>query len=263
MAQASSTAYPHLTPPARAGDLVGGVTGPMPGAPAPQRRAVLGGGLALLGAGLLTGAGASVADAATPVLRRGSTGRAVTSLQRDLAAQGYWCGTADGAFGHLTQQAAYAVQKRHGLVRDGIVGAYTRSALASGNRLKPVGGKGSRVEVHLAKQLLIVVRDGGTVMTLNTATGNNEYYWLNGRRYRATTPTGTYSVYSTWSRGWQPGPLGSLYRPMYFTGGIAVHGAGDIPPWPASHGCCRVSTAAMDQLWSSGSMAMGTRVLVV
>ena len=35
-------------------------------------------------------------------------------------------------------------------------------------------------------------------------------------------------------------PLGRLYNPVYFNGGIAVHGAGSVPNHPASHGCVRI-----------------------
>ena len=35
-------------------------------------------------------------------------------------------------------------------------------------------------------------------------------------------------------------PLGTLFDPMYFTGGYAVHGNPIVPPYPASHGCVRV-----------------------
>lgn len=238
-----------------------------------DRRTLLRGGLALLGAGAASTLAPQVAGAAptggaglataTSYLKRGSYGSAVTTLQKNLNASGYWCGTPDGSFGHLTQQAVYALQKRHGLVRDGIYGPASGSALATGSRLAPVGGAGTRIEVHLRRQLLLVVKDGRTTRMINTSTGNGEYYWLNGRRYRATTPAGSYSVYSTYGSGWQWGPLGSLYRPMYFNGGIGVHGANDIPPVPASHGCCRVSTAAMDLLWSTGEMKMSRKVLVV
>lgn len=228
-----------------------------------SRRAVLAGGLAL-GAVLATGPlpGAAPAVAATRSLRRGDRGTDVTTLQRRMAQLGFWCGAADGVFGHLTQQAVWAVQKHHRLVRDGIVGPRTRGALATGSVPGPVSITGSGVEVHLRRQLLLAVSGGSTVAVLNTSTGNGEYYWLNGRRYRATTPTGRYSVYSTWSDGWQPGPLGSLYRPMYFNGGIAVHGSNSIPTYPASHGCCRISVSAMDLLWSTGRMEHGTRVVV-
>lgn len=245
----------------------------MPETVSTDRRTVLRGGLALLGAGAVTALAPQLAGAAplggaglptaTTLLKRGSYGSAVTRLQKSLNASGYWCGTPDGSFGHLTQQAVYALQKRHGLVRDGIYGAASARALATGSRLAPVGGVGTRIEVHLSRQLLLVVKDGKTSRMINTSTGNGEYYYVNGRRYRATTPTGSYSVYSTYSSGWQPGPLGSLYRPMYFNGGIAVHGASDIPPYAASHGCCRVSTAAMDLFWRTGDMKMSRKVLVV
>lgn len=229
-----------------------------------SRRAVLAGGLAL-GAQLATGpfpGAAEPALAATRNLRKGDRGTDVAVLQRRLNQLGYWCGAADGVFGHLTQQAVWAVQKHSRLVRDGIVGPKTRSALSRGSVPTPVSITGSGVEIHLRRQLLVVVSGGRTVLTLNTSTGNGGYYWLNGRRYRAVTPQGSYQVYSTYSKGWQYGPLGSLYRPMYFTGGIAVHGSNSIPTYPASHGCCRVSVGAMDMLWSTGRMKKGTRVVV-
>ena len=40
--------------------------------------------------------------------------------------------------------------------------------------------------------------------------------------------------------GFDPSPLGTLYDPMYFTGGYAIHGNPSVPPYPASHGCVRV-----------------------
>ena len=55
-------------------------------------------------------------------LSYGMGGDQVWALQEQLGASGYWCGAPDGGFGHLTQQAVFAVQKAHGLVRDGVVG---------------------------------------------------------------------------------------------------------------------------------------------
>ena len=40
--------------------------------------------------------------------------------------------------------------------------------------------------------------------------------------------------------GWRHAPLGLLYNPVYFNGGIAVHGAPSVPNYPASHGCVRI-----------------------
>jgi lipoprotein-anchoring transpeptidase ErfK/SrfK len=57
-------------------------------------------------------------------------------------------------------------------------------------------------------------------------------------------------------------PLGDLWRPRYFNGGIAVHGSGSIPGYPASHGCARVSNGAMNMIWANGLMPMGGLVTV-
>jgi hypothetical protein len=62
---------------------------------------------------------------------------------------------------------------------------------------------------------------------------------------------------------YDPGPLGVLYRPKYFIRGVAVHGYPNVPAVPASHGCVRVTNAAMDWLWASGVMAMGTPVWAI
>jgi N-acetylmuramoyl-L-alanine amidase len=51
-----------------------------------------------------------------------------------------------------------------------------------------------------------------------------------------------------------------MYRPAYFDGPYAIHGAPNVPPYPASHGCIRVTTASMDAIF--GKLAPGTRVLV-
>ena len=223
------------------------------------RRAVL---MASVGAGVAVVLAAEPATATT-TLRRGSRGTQVVSLQGLLNRRGYWCGSADGVFGHLTQQAVWALQKRHALMRDAIVGPNTRAALAYDTSLAPAGGGGSRFEVHLGSQLVLDVRNGRTYRVFNTSTGNGEPYQWHGRTYRAHTYRGSFTVHSTHPQGWQKGQLGKLYRPAYFDRGRALHGSMVIPPYPASHGCCRLSTAATNLLWSSGRMAWGTPVLVV
>jgi lipoprotein-anchoring transpeptidase ErfK/SrfK len=75
------------------------------------------------------------------------------------------------------------------------------------------------------------------------------------------TPIGTWEITREidaphWSA------LGLLYRPKYFHGGVAIHGYTSVPPEPASHGCVRVTYAAMDFVWSSGSLPVGTPVWV-
>ena len=194
-------------------------------------------------------------------LVRGDRGEKVLELQERLSELGYWLGTPDGRFGSLTQQAVWALQKSAGLSRDGVVGPRTTKALADGVRPKATL-KGDGVEIDLDRQVLLVVR-GGTVRTiLNTSTGNGEKYTsTRGTPATAITPKGRFEVY----RG-VDGPLtnslGELWRPRFFHRGFAVHGSPSIPPWPASHGCARLSNAAIDMIWAKGLMPIGATVVV-
>jgi lipoprotein-anchoring transpeptidase ErfK/SrfK len=58
------------------------------------------------------------------------------------------------------------------------------------------------------------------------------------------------------------GSLGVLYRPRFFIRGVAVHGYSSVPNYPASHGCVRVTNQAMDMLWATNAMPMGSTVVV-
>lgn len=194
-------------------------------------------------------------------LRRGDSGPAVLALQRRLSELGYWLGSPDGSFGSLTQQAVWAFQKSAGLRRDGVVGPRTRAALADGIRPRATL-RGDGIEIDLDRQVLLVVRGGQVRTVLNTSTGNGEEYTSTaGHLALAVTPRGSYSVYRAVD-GEVTNALGELWRPRFFHRGIAVHGSGNVPPWPDSHGCVRVSTAAMDMVWARDLMPLGSRVLV-
>jgi peptidoglycan hydrolase-like protein with peptidoglycan-binding domain len=194
-------------------------------------------------------------------LKYGDRGPKVLALQQRLTDLGYWLGKPDGSFGPLTQQAVYALQKAAGISRDGVVGPRTTKALADGIRPRATLS-GDGVEIVLDRQLLLVVRGGMVRTILNTSTGNREAYTsTSGNRAIAVTPKGSFTVY----RG-VDGPLtnslGELWRPRFFHRGIAVHGSPNIPPWPASHGCARVSNAAINMIWDQDLMPIGSRVVV-
>lgn len=213
---------------------------------------------ALLGALLIAPPAAHAADRE---LRNGDSGRAVTALQEELLDLGYWLDGADGEFGPNTAQAVLALQKAAGIDRDGVVGPDTRAALADGVRPSATSA-GDALEIDLERQLLLVVSGGEVEYTLNTSTGSGEpYLGADGSERIAVTPTGTYTVFRQVS-GWDPGPYGALYAPMYFNGGIAVHGYPSVPAYPASHGCARVGLPAMDWLREEGHIAVGTTVVV-
>ncbi|CAN5272355.1 hypothetical protein BH20ACT24_BH20ACT24_14950 [soil metagenome] len=75
----------------------------------------------------------------------------------------------------------------------------------------------------------------------------------------AVTPTGEYSVERK-IEGLRVSALGTLYRPAYFVGGYAIHGSPSVPPYPASHGCVRVTNPVMDLIYER--LALGTPVQV-
>jgi peptidoglycan hydrolase-like protein with peptidoglycan-binding domain len=198
--------------------------------------------------------------AADGTLRLGEEGDAVLALQQRLVELGYWMGEPDGNYGQLTRQAVMAFQKVEGLGRDGVAGPITQERLAAAGRPAPRGGGG--LEIDLARQVLFVVEGGRVTWAINTSTGNGEAYTSSsGAEARAVTPPGQFSIQRQID-GLREAPLGTLYRPKYFNGGIAVHGSGSIPANPASHGCARVTNSAMDMLWASGVAEIGTPVWV-
>ncbi|MCK0118510.1 L,D-transpeptidase family protein [Isoptericola sp. S6320L] len=193
----------------------------------------------------------------------GASGQQVTALQQRLVDLGYFLPEVDGQFGPATQQAVWALQKAAGLGRDGVVGPRTQEALDSGARPSPQSSSGKVVEIDLARQLLMTVEDGRVTRVLNASSGNGETYEAKGRTYTASTPRGSFAVYMERDYLHESTlELGSMYRPKYFHGSFAVHGSGSIPPWPASHGCVRVSNSAMNWLWDTWGMSQGTPVVV-
>jgi lipoprotein-anchoring transpeptidase ErfK/SrfK len=154
-----------------------------------------------------------------------------------------------------------ALQKVAGLARDGVLGPRTAKALAAGVRPSARTTRGDVIEIDLAHQVLLVVHTGHVRLIFDTSTGSGAYYYSQGSRHHAVTPKGTYHVFRA-VNGWDPGPLGNLYRPRYFNGGIAVHGYPTVPSQPASHGCVRVTIAAMDYLWAHNVLPIGRSVLV-
>lgn len=197
-----------------------------------------------------------------PTLYRGQSGATVKTAQARLNALGYWVGTPDGTFGHVTQQAVWALQKANRVSRTGKITDTEWWLLDHGRRPTPRATSGTLIEVDIQRQILMVVSGGKLYRTLNTSTGSGERYYSGGSWKTARTPTGSYSIYWRWANGWQTGQLGSMWRPTYWKGDFAIHGSQSIPPYPASHGCCRVSTAAMDMLWAGGWVSLKRRVVL-
>jgi peptidoglycan hydrolase-like protein with peptidoglycan-binding domain len=193
-------------------------------------------------------------------LRSGSEGPAVKALQRRLAQLGYQVHQADGEFGSETQHAVVAFQKVNRLDRDGVVGPVTRKALQHPRVPGPRSRKaGFHVEADLTLQVVYLVKDGRIQEILDASSASGQTYTVHGDVRVAVTPLGSFQIQRK-INAWRKSDLGLLYRPAYFTGGYALHGAYSVPPFPASHGCIRITIAAMDRLYDR--LPVGTPMLV-
>ncbi len=70
-----------------------------------------------------------VHEASAVVLKQGSTGSDVSTMQKKLKNWGYYGGSVDGVFGSKTKEAVKYFQRKNGLTVDGIVGTNTLKAL--------------------------------------------------------------------------------------------------------------------------------------
>lgn len=92
-----------------------------------------------------------VADAA--VLKQGSTGATVKTMQTKLINWGYLSGSADGIFGAKTKAAVIKFQRNNGLTADGVVGTKTAQAmglkLTGSTTTTSSGGTSSSTDLNL------------------------------------------------------------------------------------------------------------------
>jgi hypothetical protein len=122
------------------------------------------------------------------------------------------------------------------------------------------GGGSTRVEVDVARQVLFFYQGNALFKIVAVSTGSGERFCVDGRCAIAVTPAGSFRVGGKVG-GWQTGVLGRLYKPSYFNGNIAIHGALSVPGGPASHGCVRVPMTSAD--WIYASLPRGTAVYVL
>jgi lipoprotein-anchoring transpeptidase ErfK/SrfK len=206
---------------------------------------------------------------AVQTLEPGDSGAGVAELQRALTGGPFDAGPDDGVYGQKTVQAVYALEKLAGLRVDGAFDGVDRFALdrlTSGD-LKSVEAQNRHdrtwVEVDLSRQLMAVYdpKDPSTPVLVSHMSSGNGERWCNdtaGCRV-AATPTGHFTITQRVA-GWRESSLdiGRLYNPLYFRGGIALHGALSVPLYPASHGCVRLPMHIAEYL--PGLLPNGTPV---
>jgi PKD repeat protein len=165
-----------------------------------------------------------------PRLAYGSRGAAVAQLASRLH-ELHYAAPFTATFDSRLLDAVYAFQKVQDLPRTGIVDAALWRRLSAPRRpaalyVQPA----NHIEIDKPHQVLYVVRSEKIALIIPVSTAG-----LAGR----FTPVGRFAIYRKVT-GFDPSPLGTLFDPMYFTGGYAIHGNPSVPPYPASHGCVRV-----------------------
>lgn len=165
-----------------------------------------------------------------------------------LAGMGYWITSVDGSSDDSTRQAILAFQKVNGLKRTGVLDDVFLAKLMQATRPAAKHGGPAHVEVDITRQVIFLVDDAGEVTRiLSTSTGSGQRYQSDGKWARAYTPRGTFKI-ERQIKGNRKAPLGTLYYPSYFNGGIAFHGSNSVPAYAASHGCARVPRFAEKEL---------------
>ncbi|HEX2851314.1 MAG TPA: L,D-transpeptidase family protein, partial [Acidimicrobiales bacterium] len=209
-----------------------------------------------------TEAPTTTAKPAPPVLAQGSRGPEVQALEARLAALHYDVGAVDGVYDSATYHAVMAFEKVTGLARTGKAPEDVVAAVQSAGDPPPLvaGGGATRVEVDLKRQVLFLYKDGALLRILSVSTGSGQRYCVQGVCDVAVTPGGSFRV-GRKIKGLHISPLGQLWNPLFFNGGIAIHGAPSVPATPASHGCVRIPMNS--SAWFFDTVAAGTPVYVV
>jgi hypothetical protein len=200
----------------------------------------------------------------TRVIRRGAKGDDVRRLQQRLKDLKFDPGKVDGVYGGDTRMAVWAFQ---GIVLqlkgkekvDFVTPALwdvMRGDVTIAPRRQP--GTPNHAEVYLPEQVLTIFKGPELVLVTHISSGTGETWCepvvidpgeegnengtepiYEGWCGNAVTPGGLYYFYNR-KVGLRQSKLGTMWNPVYFNFGIAVHGAMNVPNEPASHGCIRI-----------------------
>jgi PKD repeat protein len=176
-----------------------------------------------------------------PRLGYSAHGATVVQLAQRLR-QLHYAAPFTSVFDTRVLDAVYAFQKVQDLPRTGVVDAALWRRLSSPRVPAPrYRDPASHIEIDKAHQVLYVVRGSRIALIVPVSTAGIPGYF---------TPVGRFAIYRKVT-GFDSSPLGTLYDPMYFTGGYAIHGNPSVPPYPASHGCVRVPMWLAPQLYAT------------
>ncbi len=214
-------------------------------------------------------------------LVKGSNGDDVVRLQQRLSDLGFQPGPVDGQFGTGTQQAVWAFKKLAGNLEWDDFAALGDETSVSEDVWQQMNdpafavvprrpNTGKHIEIYLPLQVLAlfdadnqpmfvthissgILNPDGTPATFcedATYTTNIQGEPLDEPETKAIcaeakTPGGVFRL-KRYEDGQHVSPLGGMKNPWYFNYGIAIHGAQNVPDYPASHGCVRMSNSLAD-----------------
>jgi lipoprotein-anchoring transpeptidase ErfK/SrfK len=172
-----------------------------------------------------------------------STASNVREAQKLLAQLGYPAGTVDGIDGPQTRRGICAWRRLEG--RTAHRGPLTSTELKALRKTTglPTAAPGRGVTVDKTCQT-VYYRDGGRWRkVLHASTGSG-----------GLPRVGSYRIQRS-RAGWHtstkyPAPSPNMYNTLYFDGPIAIHGAKQVPTYPASKGCVRVTPKGADYLFA-------------
>ncbi len=199
-------------------------------------------------------------------LVKGMTGPAVQQLRQRLADLRFDVDPARSSYDSPTYFAVVAFQKQQNLPRTGQADQNTLNLLARAALGAPMlpNGEPTRIEIDLKRQILQYWIGGRLTKVLPVSTGSGQRYCVpaskGGGCATAVTPGGSFRV-NRKILGLRVSKLGELYNPMYFNGGIAIHGEPAVPNQPASHGCVRIPMNSSMGMFNS--VSIGTPVYVL
>jgi peptidoglycan hydrolase-like protein with peptidoglycan-binding domain len=215
---------------------------------------------------------------------RGAAGPEIKLIQDRLIELKFDPGVADGVFGERTQQAVWAFEKLvMGVPRDQVTGRVTAemwSRMQDPIVITPrrPDSTPNHTEIYLPEQVMAIFHRDEAVLVTHVSSGDDQEWCEEvtidpGERGNedglepikegwcglSWTPGGVYR-YDRKVEGRRESQLGGMYNPMYFNYGIAVHGAHEVPIFPASHGCIRIPMHISEYYQSL--VAIGDQVFV-
>jgi len=173
----------------------------------------------------------------------GDKSKEVYEIEKRLIRLSFNPGKVDEVYDIKTKYAVRAFQSVCGIKPTGIVDEETLEKLKNPKKLH-VENRYIKdlIEIDLTRQILIFISRERIRHIIPISSGRTGY----------DTPTGYYTIKS-FLPGWHEVVnkpwTGMMYNSIYFHRSYAIHGSTSVPPYPASHGCIRITSWDADLIY--------------